>query len=490
MSAPASSNIGQTHPKSSAITPSRVIVRHVTQQRSALVRAEATAVLGEYDHAVDFPQDKDFVIVYGPNGVGKTKFLEILHAVSKVDGRSLSQLPFNSARLEYSNGSELAAIRVWTKDDENQDLSQSTISFTLSRDGHELSTWDYTGESFEDWVVANTPWQPFNEPDGIWEDRRDGELVHIVELKHRYPEGERRRRREDPLPPELEEFRRATASYLIETQRLRIALAQPQTNRSRVWSASLVENRSRHASRISEHAAKMKSLVNDAQTEHSTITQQLDRTFPNRVLELADAAQDAGSSTVPDADTVRRRYEEQNEFRSRLGRVASVALADALSLPDRDLEDWELRLLGLYLDDADTKLAPFEILLQKIELLEEILNARLLNKKLQVTAREGLSVHHSQDDREIDLDALSSGEQHEIILMFDLLFNVPEGALVLIDEPEISLHVIWQLAFIPDVQKIAELAGFRFIVATHSPQIINDAWDQAVRLGPEEVRFS
>lgn len=236
-------------------------------------------------------------------------------------------------------------------------------------------------------------------------------------------------------------------------------------------------------SKITEHAVKMRKLVNEAQTEHSKITQQLDRTFPNRVLE-------SKPNYLSGDEDIRQRYNEQNEFRSRLGRVASVALEDALSLPDRDLDEWELKLLHLYLIDADKKLAPFENLLQKIELLEDIINSRLLNKRLQVTAGEGLTVVDTLQENSIDLDSLSSGEQHEIILMFDLLFNVPRGAMVLVDEPEISLHVVWQLAFIPDVQRIAELAGFRFIVATHSPQIINDAWDRAVRLGPEAIAFS
>lgn len=191
-----------------------------------------------------------------------------------------------------------------------------------------------------------------------------------------------------------------------------------------------------------------------------------------------------------DADSIRKRYDAQNEFRSRLGRVASVALEDELSLPGRILEDWELKLLDLYLRDADEKLAPFEGLLQKIELLEQIINSRLLNKQLRVTDGDGLTVEHAVDARKIELDSLSSGEQHEIILMIDLLFNVPSGAVVLIDEPEISLHVVWQLAFIPDVRRIAALAGFRFVVATHSPQIINDEWDRAIRLGPPEVPFS
>lgn len=59
----------------------------------------------------------------------------------------------------------------------------------------------------------------------------------------------------------------------------------------------------------------------------------------------------------------------------------------------------------------------------------------------------------------------------------------------MIDEPEISLHVSWQMNFINDVQEIANLSGFHFIVATHSPQIINNWWSQAIQLGPENVEF-
>lgn len=305
----------------------------------------------------------------------------------------------------------------------------------------------------------------------------DGELCSLEELQVRYSKMEGAG---ESIPSSFRGLRRSINSYLIETQRLRIENAVEHRRGLPIRSGQ----RRKHSSKIAEHAAKMRNLVNDAQTAHSTITQQLDRTFPNRVLEKTN------SLSLLDSTQIRERYEEQDEFRSRLGRVASVGLAEPLSLPDRDLEKWELRLLALYLEDAEEKLAPFEELLKKIELLEEIINTRLLRKKLRVTAKEGLHVRHNESGRSIDLDSLSSGEQHEIILMFDLLFNVPKGAMVLIDEPEISLHVVWQLAFIPDVQRIAELAGFRFVVATHSPQIINDAWDRAIALGPEEVPFA
>lgn len=56
---------------------------------------------------------------------------------------------------------------------------------------------------------------------------------------------------------------------------------------------------------------------------------------------------------------------------------------------------------------------------------------------------------------------------------YSLLFEIPEGSIVLIDEPEISLHIAWQRKFARDLQKIVELRNLFAIVATHSVQIVS-----------------
>jgi len=51
------------------------------------------------------------------------------------------------------------------------------------------------------------------------------------------------------------------------------------------------------------------------------------------------------------------------------------------------------------------------------------------------------------------------------------------------------LHVAWQQSFLRDVKTTAELASFDMLIATHSPQIVNENWDLAVSLNPpEELR--
>ena len=61
------------------------------------------------------------------------------------------------------------------------------------------------------------------------------------------------------------------------------------------------------------------------------------------------------------------------------------------------------------------------------------------------------------------------------------------GTLVLVDEPEISLHIVWQRLYLDFVRRITDITGSGFIVATHSPQLIHTSWDCTVDLSGESV---
>jgi len=79
-----------------------------------------------------------------------------------------------------------------------------------------------------------------------------------------------------------------------------------------------------------------------------------------------------------------------------------------------------------------------------------------------------------KDFGELSLKKASSGEQCLLVLMLGIAGHITDGALVLIDEPEISLHPRWQEEFM--VLLTTSFSGYRgcqFIVATHSPQVIS-----------------
>lgn len=64
---------------------------------------------------------------------------------------------------------------------------------------------------------------------------------------------------------------------------------------------------------------------------------------------------------------------------------------------------------------------------------------------------------------------LSSG-QKQILALISAVRNASPGSLILIDEPEISLHVDWQERLVEQLH--VPLTGSRLLIATHSPDIV------------------
>lgn len=81
-------------------------------------------------------------------------------------------------------------------------------------------------------------------------------------------------------------------------------------------------------------------------------------------------------------------------------------------------------------------------------------------------------------DREQDsfgFSESSSGEQNILFSLLSLIGNIEEKSIVLIDEPELSLHPNWQMQYFSILNDVFK--GFKdlhFIVATHSHFLISD----------------
>ena len=127
----------------------------------------------------------------------------------------------------------------------------------------------------------------------------------------------------------------------------------------------------------------------------------------------------------------------------------------------------------------------FDALIDNIKLLERIINSRFNHKRFEIRKGDGF-LFTTSGGKILPAENLSSGEQHVVMMLYELLFKVEPDSLILVDEPELSLHILWQQQFVRDLQDIIRLAGFDVLIATHSPQIIHDRWDLTVELkGPE-----
>lgn len=142
-------------------------------------------------------------------------------------------------------------------------------------------------------------------------------------------------------------------------------------------------------------------------------------------------------------------------------------------------------LLKVYADNMKRKLDIFEGLESKIETFKTNINNLFIHKVMKVDLEKGFifELKDGQDkQRTIDPKDLSSGEQHEVILNYELIFKTQQDSVILIDEPEISLHVLWQKKFITNLLEIAKANNLNILVATHSPDIVHKHRDLVVQL--------
>ena len=113
---------------------------------------------------------------------------------------------------------------------------------------------------------------------------------------------------------------------------------------------------------------------------------------------------------------------------------------------------------------------------------EAIVNLFLDGKSVKVDESGQLKIE-SPSPSELNLFMLSSGEKQILILLTQALLKVDEPVVYIADEPELSLHILWQERLL---ESLVTLSGkIQLIVATHSPDIVGRYRDKVIDLGRE-----
>ncbi len=252
--------------------------------------------------------------------------------------------------------------------------------------------------------------------------------------------------------------------HLIETQRL-LVFQNDEFRRGAPQASTLA---------ISRKAQALKAIIARELATYASISQSLDRSFPRRVLQLGP---------IKPSEDITKNLEELDILRRGLTEAGILAqeAEDAIP-PVRELDSAVAAVLSVYVEDTRKKLEVLAQLRERILLFIELIDNRFEPKRVLVDKGVGFIVQRSSDVN-VPLEKLSSGEQHQLVLFFELLFELQENALILIDEPELSLHVGWQKKFIPDLKRIISLNKFDVLLATHSPQLVGEWESLVVELG-------
>ncbi|WP_196888835.1 AAA family ATPase [Aureivirga sp. CE67] len=105
-----------------------------------------------------------------------------------------------------------------------------------------------------------------------------------------------------------------------------------------------------------------------------------------------------------------------------------------------------------------------------IFLLNELLNKYFKESNKSVDFNDSNSpLIINLNSKEIPIENLSSGEKQLLIIFLSIIILDNDPCILLLDEPEISLHVEWQTTFLNDILKIN--SNLQIILATHNPLI-------------------
>ena len=83
-----------------------------------------------------------------------------------------------------------------------------------------------------------------------------------------------------------------------------------------------------------------------------------------------------------------------------------------------------------------------------------------------------------QEGRELLPYRLSSGEKQILVILLTVLVQDKQPCVLLMDEPEVSLHIEWQQRIISIIREMNPYA--QIILTTHSPAMIMGGWMDAV----------
>ena len=88
--------------------------------------------------------------------------------------------------------------------------------------------------------------------------------------------------------------------------------------------------------------------------------------------------------------------------------------------------------------------------------------------------RKNNEIQFHQNGETLTPYQLSSGEKQLLVILLTVLVENNEHYALLMDEPEISLHIEWQQQLIGLIRKLNPNA--QIILSTHSPALIMDGW--------------
>jgi predicted ATPase len=372
--------------------------------------------------SVHYELDRHVNIFWGLNGSGKTSLLKILHSGMSGDASSLLRLPFQSAVIRILDDTEKSVVRTISKQAILESLGQSGLTFG------DLSHMDYEERN---WLLHSGP-----RPRWTSKDSRGRRVREELSYDHCY------------LP----------ISRVADRYSLRRSAARPAPREAvdEAWFDAVFADqvRSRWQTYNARALAKIRAVQQQGIAEILSV--------------LFGGATPAGYVTEGKLSNPESAYALVTGFLERQNIKVNF---DTNSFTKRYISDEGIREIVQRIrrvtDEITQALRPQE---DFSKLINELYSG---GKTLQIEAG---TLEISAGGSGIALESLSSGEKQLLQILLEALAG--EGASVIVDEPELSMHVDWQRRLVAAMRTVSP--DCQLILATHSPEVMADVRDSEV----------
>jgi predicted ATP-binding protein involved in virulence len=378
-----------------------------------ILRAEITGLAGT-KRSHDFTFDPSLNVFWGLNGSGKTSFLRILQSALANDASSISDVAFESARVVFLS-EELNAVleRTLTQDiTAMRSQKAGKARSSTQREGRAQDHYDTTGhleENGDGWRTAVLQGDDVSYP---------GAYMHsFLPISRLVDYANRRWGRYDRADYER-------PPYNFENE---IEAAWRQYN-----SVSLEGIRRIQQKGLADILSVL--FQSSVSPVHQPSESTIDENEAHRLV--VEFLVQQGMALDLDRQAFIRRYRHQRELQQVVHRISDVNAE--IERTTRSQRAFQSIIGELYSGDKQIVFSNFST----------------------IEVRMGR--------RSLSVDGLSSGEKQLLRILLTTLAG--ETSPVLVDEPELSMHIDWQRSIVQSMRAVNP--DCQLILATHSPEVV------------------
>lgn len=373
--------------------------------------------------------NRDTNIFFGLNGSGKTSLLKILHAAMSNQTENLRSVPFTAAKVSIYS---LNWDKVFTRSIKKPKPSSATRRLTRRVVYHEVSIGDEMvvqekSQSDDELVWSCTPSTP-----------KEASSTHWM---HEY------------LP---------TTRLHVSDEPSALYFETPHSGRPWLTEEQLDSVFARSVERLwGRYSAQVLGAVRTAQEKGLA-----------NILRAVLSAQSAKQRRRKSKLTPATAYARVQNFLRRQGPASMSILGTQTAFEKRYIDNPTLQDVVQDIDSVEDKI---EAAMTSRNKLQELITRMFTgNKEIRFTD-ESIEVLTPSGGK-IGLALLSTGEKHLLRIFVESLL-VGESSMM-IDEPELSMHVDWQKDLIHSLRALNR--NTQLIFATHSPEIMADVPDDKI----------